>query len=1351
MTAPGSLVAIACALTCFAVPAVMAQSQDTRVARYLSLSEIHRHHGRPAEAAAVLERLDAALAPQTLLRLELADAYARLGRLDQAASVRKGVRASGADPGSDETMKLARLYEKVGRNADALKIWRALWRDRLSDAQRKVVEERLTSLAVTLARPDELATELDARCRSGKCDLHDVGLLIRLHVRAAKPSQALSAADEFLPRVGASPLHIYKERARIYRELKDEEGFEREMHRVLAADPAGKPAHLRSLILNELDRSREAGTSRVRALLDELAASDPVNSSLAFEAGVLVRAGLIDDAIVAYRQAAALAPDVADNHLLLTDALLKRGAPAAALAHSQWLAATARTPVAFMGAMDALLNVNGSQRQEDPTGRRTRALFRWSQRQIVEQLVHAKDGRYLFPLQTEFAEGAGDTLRSYAAVENSLAVADDSRSAVLRQLITLASPIEGDVETESRGLILDGDKLRERYGRRLLALREALPPSVYVDAGRDLLIQRDARAAAHAFELARAEDRGPTVTARIAGIHDSAGLHARALTLYREAFAAEPGDLTLMSRFADLLGRIGDRDEAHALHAATVLAILSRLPSGPGSETRDVTYEFKTFYAPAVRGFLATWPAQGGIGGLEPFTRLLDADPGLRAQKTAEFLRRVYFATGNPRPAAQLQEQADGEREAWGYSSPSGEQPAFEAALARAKVTMLFNPPLSLSVLNGDQDQMLAATRSWALGIGSGGAVLEAVDWADHGRLDARRFALLCREVAQRLREDSDLRTQVWGGGGDSRVLESLERAIGGPLLSSAKWMEHIGQEAAASPMGFYVPPRRTRYLMARLSDEDRMLLIQRAAVHPDAALTALPLWRELLKVPIGPDVAASVEASMRTFIGAIPPETVRRAADWITGQLIEADADPGNFALQRAVMQHWKARSRADLAHFDALDLLRSGRTDEAVAAFVQAVSRSSAGARQVDWESAGVLFEAANAVRRAFVPRYARELGEYLDEPSRASDPGIAAARVHIFHPDPRQDAEGAVASLRSAVDLDPANESFLVRLQRLYQRGGSLENSVLMLERLRGVDDVEPVYRGSLYAAYLAAGRTQDAARLNESSPEDMRHPQFLISLAQRQRSSKNPLAVALEPTYALPAAPRLSADPQALEDILRLTPIEEEGSLRRVYSQLAEAYAGSGQTTAKLGSLFERIAQGEANVRETTLWMSLLARAGSRLDDAAVSVLDEHLEAGNEIPAFRLMLIARLYAVSGRERQALQAYRLAAAQSLGWAADVLGVMQLGGEAPLTVAELLKEARANLNPEILEDLIAGVKRLMKPRPNAGRRIREAYHRAFPEEPPQPPAAGEEVWPEPSDEMSEQRYLTVIGATGS
>jgi hypothetical protein len=174
----------------------------------------------------------------------------------------------------------------------------------------------------------------------------------------------------------------------------------------------------------------------------------------------------------------------------------------------------------------------------------------------------------------------------------------------------------------------------------------------------------------------------------------------------------------------------------------------------------------------------------------------------------------------------------------------------------------------------------------------------------------------------------------------------------------------------------------------------------------------------------------------------------------------------------------------------------------------------------------------------------------------------------------------------------------------------------------------------------------------------------------------------------------------------------------------------------------------VRRGAANVRETTLWMALLADdVGSRrVDESVALALDAQLQTRNEISRFRLLLMARLYAASGRMQRALQVYHLAAGRSLGWEADVLGVIEEGDKSVMSATELLRQAKRHLDATTVQAFTTSVMRLMDPGPAATAVMREAHRRFLLEigvgTRTAESAQGSEE-PEPSDAMSEQKYL--------
>ena len=116
--------------------------------------------------------------------------------------------------------------------------------------------------------------------------------------------------------------------------------------------------------------------------------------------------------------------------------------------------------------------------------------------------IAAHDGKfYLYQLLADIAQETEDSEGVFLALENSLPLAGIRRPAVLRELVTLATPSTGFAGFDTGR----GDPERRLiHGRRLIGLRQALPPDVYINLGKALLEKDDVAGAEKALD--RIED-----------------------------------------------------------------------------------------------------------------------------------------------------------------------------------------------------------------------------------------------------------------------------------------------------------------------------------------------------------------------------------------------------------------------------------------------------------------------------------------------------------------------------------------------------------------------------------------------------------------------------------------------------------------------------------------------------------------------------------------------------------------------------------------------------------------------------------------------------------------------------
>jgi tetratricopeptide (TPR) repeat protein len=525
--------------------------EATRADAYFALFELHRRSGRFVQAQAVLARLDRALAPADAARIDLAGAYERLDQREAALSVWERFAASGARLGYDDLVKMASLYESSGRLDQALATWQAVWKQPLPVAQRSIVEDRIVTLAASLGRLGDLAAELEARHAAGRADVRDTGLLIHLYVSGRQKLSAEEAIEEYFGRGGADQLQVLREQASVYRLLQDSAAYERTLEKLIARDRPHRAEYLRALILHDVSPSASGGTriEDLRRLLAQLRTSGGAGADDEFAAGVLALAGFLDEAIDTYRRGTVLAPELGDNYLLLGDALKRRERAGEAAFLFQHLAEEASTESMFVVAIDGLLNAS-SPGEGDLPSRPAVGYFKWAQRLILERITSRAETLLLHSILADVAETGEDDLRGFAALESSLPLAGNLRSALLRELITLATPNTDLDAGHLRIAVKDGAQRRIAYGRRLLALGDALPPYVYTSIGKDLLELRDMTGAALAFDQAHAESGEPRTLVESASLYDSAGFDDLALQRYRLAFISDGTDVDLMLRFA---------------------------------------------------------------------------------------------------------------------------------------------------------------------------------------------------------------------------------------------------------------------------------------------------------------------------------------------------------------------------------------------------------------------------------------------------------------------------------------------------------------------------------------------------------------------------------------------------------------------------------------------------------------------------------------------------------------------------------------------------------------------------------------------------------------------------------
>ncbi len=555
----------------------------------LFLYELARNRGRLDEAAEFLREFDATAAPDAPERIQLSEAFERIG--DKVAAVRVLEALKAAEKGKplaeDMEMRLAWLYSEVDREEDALKAWRTLWRAVKSVPRRAYVEDRMLNVASRLGVLADIAIEEEEKLADGKGDARDRGLLVRLYTKA---NDAVSAAEiiSTYGRESGDEVPALREMARVYLACADFMNYERCVRELMKKDPEGVPDYLRQLAMSALERARP---DQARPFLTALKRMETGPESAEFEAGVLALAGMYEDAARAYRKGLSAHPERIEGSLLLADVLKKSKQGRIAVGMFQFLGDEAEKDDLFIIALDGLLNMKAG-----------RPAMRWAKRRILERIASRPDKTYLYQMLADVSEDLNDRAGMLRAMEGALDVANERRSNVLRELMDLSS--------RNRDAKL-------KFGRRLILLGDLVPPDVYLTLGDAFLSVGDVRMAERTFHRAVDVPDRNAFLRKVATSFDTAGYKAEALRVYEKVLVGESWNVELISRVAGLDELLGRDEAALELTERALGLMLARRPFSTVKSDNDKSSsagffwggrnlkDYDRFFEPTLTSFLA--------------------------------------------------------------------------------------------------------------------------------------------------------------------------------------------------------------------------------------------------------------------------------------------------------------------------------------------------------------------------------------------------------------------------------------------------------------------------------------------------------------------------------------------------------------------------------------------------------------------------------------------------------------------------------------------------------------------------------------------------------------------------
>ena len=913
--------------------------------------------GRQEHAYGTLRRLERILPAGAAELRDLAQAYERMNVPAEAVRIYEEIRDSRGDLGYDEKMRLAWLYGTVDRKHDALSLWKQLWAEAESPARRSLVESRLLELAAQLGALGDIAIELEGMLANGTAGRSDMNLLVRIYTETGDKLSAIEIIDEYAAAMGATDISRQKQLAQAYKLLEDYPAHDRALKRLYEIDPANRVEHAKNIILNLLTYDLVTGSEErfkeISNWVGELRRIDPQGVTGEFEASVYLLAGFEEKAIQSYRRALVEQPENSDNLLLMADMMKSAGRSGEAVAILQYSAGNAVDDNDFVVAVDGLINMMGPRafsRQPIPDAAN---ILDWTRRAILERIALRANKFYLYELLADIAREKGNIEGSFVAAENSLAEAGLRRPAILRELLTMATPNAGFGGYNTGR----GDPERQlKHGRRLVALRQQLPPEVHIQIGRALLRRGDEQGAERALEMIDDVSGLIDLDRAKAEAFEQEGYFDKARVYYNRAFNVNRDSLELSHKTALMFESGGSEEVAFQRYLTTLKDLLgrqsiwsrtamagTRRTSGTYSSTSEVTGEFREYYDSLEQGLLLTWPADAVVarqaaGELQELldgelhTVLEQSPSGLwplahypRLERIARLLRRVgfsrndvellhcvdrrllehfrkdeaytrliteqYGAAGQPQPALLSGKSVD-------VSAPEavGSQP-LRRQLARARDRGDFETQLQLLRLAGDTAQIRLLLKERILA----GNFRDGLGYA-LALLGEAEFKSLALEVAPRLRDERNTLMPLLAS--HAEVFLKAERVADRPLVPKQEILNLLlGKDATDSPnrpgfaasgaSGFW------DYLEARGSVDDRIRYLQIVMAQGSAERVFAPgrlerPLRSLLKLKLSERQRQEITMAVTGPLMQLEPKDEHLRLG-ITRSMMITDARPEN------------------------------------------------------------------------------------------------------------------------------------------------------------------------------------------------------------------------------------------------------------------------------------------------------------------------------------------------------------------------------------------------------------------------------------------------------------------------
>ena len=902
------------------------------------LFDLRLRRGETEAAVAAVERLEATLGDDNAGVRDLADAYERLNRPDAAIRILERLRDREGGLGYDERMRLAWLYSVADRKEDALDAWREIWVSVESPARRSLAESQFLLLATELNILGDIVVDLEEKLFAAEANRNEIGLLVRVYTEVGDHFSATEVIEEYARYSDIDEADRLRQLGKVHMMLADYSAYDDVLRELVAVDPENEIEHVQNIVLNmlafDLAEDSDERFGEVQHWLGELRELDEEGVSGEFEAGIYSLGGFSDEAIASYRRALVLHPENSDNLLLMADLMKTAGRRDEAVAILQYVAEHAADDAEFVVAIDGIINMIGARTFTEELTPAMRRTFRWTQRIILERIASHNDKFYLYQLLGDIAQEVGDTEAEFRAVENSLSEAGVRRPAVLRELVTLATADTGFAGFSTGS----GDPERQlTHGRRLIGLRQELPPEVFINLGKVLLEEGAVQAAVQAFDLINDITGLVNVDQTKADLFDESGYPEESLNWYTRALNVSRDNLELLAKTAMLREARGQVDVANALYFRAIGNVLRTLDTkrrqerpganaspmavlGFGPDT-SVTRDYRTYFEFLAQGFLTTWPDDPATAServeairtmfdtelsvvlddpswrpdeADATAKTLTIDEFTRLDRVARLARRVAARAGDSDLNGHL-DDLHGEHfpDPTSTATEVADLPLLRRHMEIAKLNDDYEAAVRLARLAGDEEDLVALFRDRI----DKGNYREGLAYA-RSLLDSGTFKRLVAAIATTLKDNTKSFLELIQA--DPDLVLEIESDLGRDIVTVEELFAILADPAPEAGPGIYLGSSDGvwEYVKAKASVDDQLRhLASTAARHRRGDFRSFAfssIFHDLLTVELSAAQRDALVAAAGEYLGKLDLKS-EFAQSTVFELLLVPEAHPAN------------------------------------------------------------------------------------------------------------------------------------------------------------------------------------------------------------------------------------------------------------------------------------------------------------------------------------------------------------------------------------------------------------------------------------------------------------------------